>query len=619
MRTFRDLPGSPAHSPASEPPPQRPRPRGRRRGARTSVGLALLALAAPGASAESGEAPAAKAGPVAPPSGPDSVQDVIFLGEDRPIVLRLHIAVGDRPFRSAWTDSVLALHKFLDRDGDGKVTKDEAKADALSTLVRVANGTATAMPRTDLDNHPKDGVVSVEELSDALRSALGPFRVQVGKAAGGKTDALFEQLDGDKDGNLDRPELSSAAGSLQRLDLDDDELIDAAELEPFRNPTAMQSEEVAGRRARLAPVPTVLELTPDDTTLRPVRLLMKKYDRGSKSGATAGDNKLSRDEFAVGPKAFAAADADADGALDAEELRRLLGKVAPDLELGVNLPARPGGDPTIAVAGSGGVPGALPPGVKVKRLGGGDVEIAVDEIRLEVHGDAGDGASADAKRAFTAQFRAADKNNDGYLEKKELTEDRNHPSPLAGLFDLMDRDGDGKLYAKEMDLFIDAQAEAARGRMVLSTSDQGRAIFAILDLNRDRRLGLRELRGTLDRVASWDRDGDLKITADEIPHHYQLTLSRGSLSGLGAAPPDAPIAGPMTAPPPTPAASGPAWFRRMDRNGDGDVSRREFLGSRAQFDRLDLDKDALLDAAEAAAVTVAKKDKPGPVAGPSGK
>lgn len=568
------------------------------------IAIGLLA-AGDGSPAEKAVAPAKAAAP-AIPTGPASVQDVIFLGENKPVVLRLRIAMGGRPFRSAWTDSVLALHRYLDRNGDGKVSRDEAKAETLSTLVRLANGTATAMPRTELDNHPKDGVISIEELSDALASALGPFRVQVGKLASGKADALFEQLDADKDGNLTKAELTTAAGSLQKLDLDDDELIDAVELEPFSNPLAMQAEDAPGRRARLAPVPPVLELTPDDTTLRPVRLLLKKYDRGGSSGASPGDNKLSRDEFAIGPKAFAKADADSDGTLDTEELRRFLANITPDIELGVNLSGDSKGAATIAVAGSYGVAGALPPGVKVKTLGGGDVEIAVEEVRLEIHVDDGATASADAKRAFMSQFEAADKNNDGYLEKKELTEDRNHPSPLAGLFDLLDRDADGKLYPKEMDAFVDAQAEAARSRMVLSASDQGRAIFAILDLNRDRRLGLRELRGTLDRVASWDRDGDGKITADEIPHHYQLTLGRGTLSGLGLALPNAVVTSPRDTPAATPAILGPTWFRRMDRNGDGDVSRREFLGSRAQFDRMDLDRDTLLDASEAEAVTKAK-------------
>ena len=46
--------------------------------------------------------------------------------------------------------------------------------------------------------------------------------------------------------------------------------------------------------------------------------------------------------------------------------------------------------------------------------------------------------------------------------------------------------------------------------------------------------------------------------------------------------------------------AGPDWFQKMDRNHDGDVSRREFLGPREHFDRLDRDNDGLIDADEAA-------------------
>jgi hypothetical protein len=44
----------------------------------------------------------------------------------------------------------------------------------------------------------------------------------------------------------------------------------------------------------------------------------------------------------------------------------------------------------------------------------------------------------------------------------------------------------------------------------------------------------------------------------------------------------------------------PAWFSHADLNGDGDVSRREFLGAPVQFERLDGDKDGYLNAAESA-------------------
>jgi hypothetical protein len=51
-------------------------------------------------------------------------------------------------------------------------------------------------------------------------------------------------------------------------------------------------------------------------------------------------------------------------------------------------------------------------------------------------------------------------------------------------------------------------------------------------------------------------------------------------------------------PPPEPKA-GPLWFRKMDRNGDGFVSRREFPGSDEMFNRIDTDGDGLISVEEA--------------------
>ena len=175
---------------------------------------------------------------------------MIFLGDTRPIFIRLRLDAGGKAFRTAWLDAVKALHAYLDRDGDGTLTKEEADRGSLPTMVRAATGGAAALPRADLDTNPKDGKVSLDELADVLRPALGPFRVQVGRLAVERNDALFNHLDRDKDGTLSQDELDAAVASLHRFDLDDDELIDATELEPFSNPIAM-AEDDQTRRGRV--------------------------------------------------------------------------------------------------------------------------------------------------------------------------------------------------------------------------------------------------------------------------------------------------------------------------------------------------------------------------------
>jgi len=534
----------------------------------------------------------------------DAARHLVFLAEHRPIFVLLRVTSQGRPFEASWIDSVRTLHASLDRNGDGTLTTKEADPKVLTALVRLATGAAVVPTVGELDVHPKDGKVSIDELADALRPILGPFRLQVGRQAIGRTDALFDQLDRDKDGELTRPELAAIAGSLRPLDLDDDEMISALELEPFDSPAFTATvDESSERRARFTALPPVVELVAGESSLRPARLLLKKYDKGKDDVPGRPDGKLSPAEFAIDPDVFASADSNGDDALDADELRKLLVRAPIDLTLEVTLSPE-ASDHRGAVRVEAG--GALPKGTEVRRLADGDVEFAIGQVRLDIHVEDGNTAALEAHRILQQRFKAADANKDGYLDGKEQTAINAPQSPLAGLSAVIDRDGDGKLYLKELIEFADRQQQAARSRLVVTTSDQGRAIFGILDLDRDRRLGAREVMRTVDRVMSWDGDGDGRVTPDEIPYHFQVTIARSGLPGLTGEGVVNPGPRSMVASRDAVPAAGPDWFQKMDRNHDGDVSRREFLGPRDQFDRLDRDKDGLIDPDEARAAVAAK-------------
>ncbi len=104
------------------------------------------------------------------------------------------------------------------------------------------------------------------------------------------------------------------------------------------------------------------------------------------------------------------------------------------------------------------------------------------------------------------------------------------------------------------------------------------------------------------KVEGWDRNADGLLATEEIPARYQAALGAAQSTlldrfGFANAAFNVNMQG---APGSATMASAPKWFLKMDHNKDGDLSPREFLGPRADFDRIDADHDGLIDPQEAA-------------------
>ncbi|MEX2356989.1 MAG: hypothetical protein WEE51_01590, partial [Pirellulaceae bacterium] len=106
----------------------------------------------------------------------------------------------------------------------------------------------------------------------------------------------------------------------------------------------------------------------------------------------------------------------------------------------------------------------------------------------------------------------------------------------------------------------------------------------------------RELAGVGKRLADWVTRADQLLQAEQIPGVMVFEIYRGE---------DDPAPQPLRIAEPFELDSDeqedrPAWHQAMDSNGDGDISRREFLGTDAQFQMLDRDSDGLISAEETA-------------------
>jgi len=172
---------------------------------------------------------------------------------------------------------------------------------------------------------------------------------------------------------------------------------------------------------------------------------------------------------------------------------------------------------------------------------------------------------------------------------------------IGELFALLDRDGDGKIFEKELvaalDEIQDLAGAAMEGTITVELNEMGRGLFGLIDADGDNRISLRELRAMPKLVERFDANKDGSLATSEVPRRFEASLAPGLGSGR-IVPQPVRFGGQMNV---TKPQAGPVWFQKMDRNRDGDVSRREFLGTDEQFRKLDTDGDGLISQQEAEA------------------
>jgi Ca2+-binding EF-hand superfamily protein len=153
---------------------------------------------------------------------------------------------------------------------------------------------------------------------------------------------------------------------------------------------------------------------------------------------------------------------------------------------------------------------------------------------------------------------------------------------LSWLIPMVDRDRSRDVSVGEIKRWLDIQSKIIHGQLLISVLTGG-GLFEIVDQDHDASLSVRELRNAWNVLDALSCTTGQHVACEKVRPRLLLIASRGYPTDIRKSKP-----------------SSIEWFRSMDRNNDGDVSRREFVGATEQFTRMDRDQDHLISASEAA-------------------
>lgn len=509
---------------------------------------------------------------------PPDAQDLVFLGPLRPLWVRLHITIDGTPFRQSWLERFDDAFGGEDTDGDGKVTAEQA-----AVVARLMNGGLREQAKIDFKALAGDSDrIARSTLLAEVERQLPPFTLRRRAViTQGSALALFPLLDTDRNQQLSPDELSVAEERLRQRDFDDDQVITAEEL--IFDPNAIAAAaDPTGAPADLAgdggPVMLVTATTTRDQI---AARLLAHYDRNR-------DGRLSTRapgiEIKLPPAVLSRLDRDNDGTLDPVELAAFSDR-APDMELTFAM-----GQATARQRRSTSRQPADPE-IRVRKTLQDGYAIELGEARIACKLN-----NRDPQQTGLVELRTFDRDSNGYIDAGEASAGNIGKETLAA----MDTDGDGKVFKGEFSSFMGRQNAASAVRLQLEVRDFGQDLFDIFDTDMDRMLSQRELRTARDVLTTADKNGDGLLSGEEVPLRVELELARGvderseTETRMSPNRRKASTAKANTA--------GPTWFRKMDRNNDGDLSPHEFIGPPATFQKLDTNGDGLIDREEAEAV-----------------
>jgi Ca2+-binding EF-hand superfamily protein len=527
-------------------------------------------------------------------TGTDDRISLIIFAPKGPVLVDLQISVAGKPYRIWVTDF---LSKRLDVDRSGGLSAREIERIPDGFVQSLGLDSATAITERAVQDQlfkptTNDGAEEVaREVFNPWFSRQLSRSMQVIAQAVPPAEAvrLGELLDTSGNGSVDPEELAAGVRTLRFRDLDDDQTLSATELLPFRDPR----NQLAAVTPEAADLPFI-QLGSEESLSSAAERVTQRY------GGDAG--KVAFATMRTHPQLLTPHDLDSDKALDSAEFLTFLEKRSVHLTWNIQLSDR-AAQSRIDIKTS---PYARR-FCRVKPLRRGRASLTVDDMPIEIRSHGGSGGTRRDLIGFLGQhFSIADADRDSFLTEDEFEEMSSSmgQAQLMIDFERADIDEDEQLSRDELTAWIETDTIATQSQIEVSVRQDGKTLFSLLDQNFDRRLAQRELQEGKAVLEQYDRNDDGQLAETELGTSYVLQIGLGEPEVMRQNPQgmDMEMTSTDAILPGIDSLTGPQWFRRMDRNQDGDLSQREFLGTREQFVQLDTDSDSLISADEAEAI-----------------
>ena len=498
---------------------------------------------------------------------------VLVLANQGPLLIDFSVVVDELPMHEAMAVYLGQVLKESDTDLNRQTTWHELLASDrfrgdMEDEARDSRTTEDLLSRYDIES---DGRVSTDELLSFMTRDRRSSRVM--QLAGSSYHRLRSHeesfvwglLDDDLDGRLSRSEMASLDLRLRSRDYNNDDTLQLTELQ-----SGVEDSLVALQLAPSNQPEAVFLLHERVDWIRIQAALEELYGRLM---------TWQHDRFPMTPNFVDHLDADGDGIVRGNELRRCL-EISPHIAVLVQFGTAQNSRPQVRMDQRR--PDSL---ARFERIAPSHLAVSLPGLAVSIIGEDRFGVRANP-RAADDFFSRHDSNSDGELSKDEFLE----ASPWGGFGDVVD--GEAPITRSQWREHVQSGIQLEHRIVQARAGFQVDALFSYIDANQDLSLMAREIESAPSRLQTLDQNEDQYVSIGEVPEQIVIGLIRSPSTESDS------IFSTIQQRTNVVADSIPGWFSAMDTNGDNEIARTEFLGKTQLFRQLDKNGDLYLQPSE---------------------